>query len=86
MPTCYTEIMPTRTFYSDAKTEAELAYLATDYHEARFSTIVQMAIHDAAEAKRRAALRAEAEALRNDPVDRAAALALQRELDEIRVW
>jgi len=78
--------MPTRTFYADAKTEADIAYLTTDFHEASFSTIVQMALHDAAAAKRRAALRAEADALRNDPVDRAAALELEAELESISVW
>jgi len=78
--------MPTRTFYADAKTEADIAYLATDYHEASFSTIVQMALHDAAETKRRAALRAESEALRNDPEDRAAMREIMEEMDAIRVW
>jgi len=78
--------MPTRTFYADAKTEADIAFLAADYHEASFSTIVQMALHDAAEARRRATLRHEAAAISSDPADRAAALALEAELDAVSVW
>lgn len=67
--------VPTKTFYADDETMKDLEFLKVDYHEASFSTIVQMAIHDAAEAKRRAAYRADAERLRNDKNYQAESLA-----------
>jgi len=78
--------MPTKTFYADAATEADISYLVTDFHQASFSTIVQMAIHEAAETRRRAALRREAEQIRNDPTERAAAQSLAAEMEEYSVW
>src|SRR5699024_3457681 len=76
--------MSALTIRTDAEVEAALESLTRDGTSR--SEAARRAIVDAERARRRAALRAEAEALRNDPGDRAAALALNREIDEIRAW
>ena len=75
--------MPTKTFYADDETIKDIEFLKADIHEASFSTIVQMAIHDAAEAKRRAMYRADAERLRDDPVNQAEVQAWLPESEEM---
>ncbi|MGQ0623467.1 MAG: hypothetical protein ACT4PP_02240 [Sporichthyaceae bacterium] len=72
-------------FRTDRSTEAAISALLSGSALTR-SEVVRAAIHDAADAKRRAALRAEAEALAADPQDRDEALATIDFLDDDRAW
>lgn len=76
--------MASLTIRTDREVEAALAGLTSDGRTR--SQAVRAAILDAERARRRAALRAEAEALRNDPEDVATSRALAAEMDEIRAW
>lgn len=76
--------MPTLTIRIDAEVEQALAAL-TSAGQSR-SEAVRKAILGAERARRRAQLRAEAEELRNDPEDVAAARELTAEMDAVRAW
>jgi len=69
-----------------ADTETDTAHLTIDFPEPIFSAADRLAIREAAEARRRAAMRKEAIALRNDPDDHASALELTAEMAELSVW
>ncbi len=74
--------MSTLTIRTDKDVERALASL-TEGGQSR-SDVVRSAILDAERAHRRARLRAEAEALRDDPEDVAASRALTAEMDAVR--
>lgn len=76
--------MSSLTIRTDRAVEAALDALTSDGRSR--SKAARQAILDAARAQRRAELRAEAEALRNDPDDAEASRALAAEMDEIRAW
>jgi hypothetical protein len=76
--------MSTLTIRTDSEVEHALASLTAEGQSR--SEAARSAILEAARAHRRARLRAEAEELRNDPVDVAASRALAAEMDTIRAW
>lgn len=76
--------MATLTIRTDPEVERALASL-TEEGQSR-SQAVRNAILETERAHRRAQLRAEAEELRNDPRDLAAARALAAEMEAIRAW
>lgn len=73
--------MATLTIRTDPDVERALTTLTRD--GASRSDVARQAILDAERAHRRARLRAEAEALRNDPEDVAASRALAAQMDDI---
>jgi predicted transcriptional regulator len=76
--------MGTLTIRIDAEVTRALASLTSEGQSR--SEVARQAILDAERARRRARLRAEAEELRNDPEDVAAARELVAEMDAIRAW
>lgn len=76
--------MGTLTIRTDAEVEQALASLTSEGRSR--SEVARAAILDAERAHRRARMRAEAEELRNDPDDVAAAHAVAAEMDAIRAW
>lgn len=76
--------MTTLTIRTDAETEQALDVLMREGRTR--SEAARAAILEAERAHRRARLRAEAEELRNDPEDVAAARELAEEMDAIRAW
>lgn len=76
--------MSTYTIRTTADVERALDVL-TDEGETR-SAAIRQAVIDAARARRRSRVRAEAERLRNDPADVAAARQLEAELDDLSAW
>ncbi|MGV8965620.1 MAG: hypothetical protein ACOH2F_05020 [Cellulomonas sp.] len=76
--------MKTLTIRTDSDVERALAALTQDGRSRSEAT--RVAILDAERAQRRAQMRAEAEALRNDPEDVAASRALAAEMDDLRAW
>lgn len=76
--------MGTLTIRTDPEVEQALEAL-TDEGQSR-SEAVRAAILEADRSRRRARLRAEAELLRNDPEDVAAAKELAAQMDAIRAW
>lgn len=80
----YTLSMKTLTIRTDAAVERALDELTREGGSR--SEVVRQAILDAERARRRARLREEAEALRNDPDDVAASRELLAEMDALRAW
>lgn len=77
----------TLTVRVDSETESIIRELRINGETIKtVSDVVRAALHLAAREARRAALRAESQALLNDPADRAEMKALAAELDEIRAW
>lgn len=76
--------MRSLTIRTDEEVEAALTALTSDGRTR--SEAVRSAILDAERSRRRAALRAEAEALRDDPDDVAASRALAAEMGAGRAW
>jgi Arc/MetJ-type ribon-helix-helix transcriptional regulator len=76
--------MSTLTIRTDPEVERALDVLTSEGKSR--SEAVRAAILEAERSHRRARLRAEAEALRDDPEDVAASQALAAEMDEIRAW
>lgn len=76
--------MSTLTIRTDPEVERALSVLTSD--GASRSEAARMAILEAERAHRRARLRAEAEALRDDPEDVAASRELAAEMDTLRAW
>lgn len=69
----------------DERSEQDLALLRNEGHTD--SEAVRLALHEAAEARRRkSALRLEAEAAAADPHDRAEAVRVRAEMDAIAAW
>ncbi|WGW11605.1 hypothetical protein LWF01_16155 [Saxibacter everestensis] len=76
--------MSTLTIRTDSAVERALEELTREGMSR--SEAARAAILEAERAHRRARLRAEAEALRDDPEDSAAARALAAEMDDVRAW
>lgn len=76
--------MPTLTIRTDPEVERALESLTSD--GASRSDAAREAILSAARTRRRAALRAEAERLRDDPADAAASRELAADMDSLRAW
>jgi len=76
--------MHTLTIRTDPEVERALDRLTHDGRSR--SEVARMAILQAERAQRRAQLRAEAEALRDDPEDVAASRELAAEMDVLRAW
>lgn len=76
--------MTTLTIRTDREVERALESLTRDGRSR--SEVARAAILEAERAQRRARLRAEAEALCNDPDDVAASRQLAAEMDAIRAW
>ena len=74
-----------RNFRSDSACEAAIAYLQAQT-DARFSEIVRNSLIDMADAHRRDAMRAEAEAMRDDPAYQAEIAEVTEILDAISAW
>lgn len=77
--------MGTLTIRTDPEVERALDALTEAAGQSR-SEVVRVAILEAERARRRAALRAEAESLRDDDADVAKARALAAEMGEIGAW
>lgn len=78
--------MVVKTFRTDAQSQAALDFLAEQMGGATFAQVVRTALLEAADHRRRAALRAEALEARADDQDREAALQLTEEMGELSVW
>lgn len=76
--------MRTLTIRTDSEVEQALEALTSDGRSR--SEVARAAILEAERTQRRARLRAEAEQLRDDPDDVAAARELAAEMDAIRAW
>ncbi|MGI9003266.1 MAG: hypothetical protein ACR2GH_16685 [Pseudonocardia sp.] len=76
--------MSTLTIRTDAEVERALESLTRDGRSR--SDVVRAAILAAEREQRRSRLRAEAEALRDDPEDVAASRRLAAEMDAVRAW
>ncbi|WP_433464528.1 hypothetical protein [Spirillospora sp. CA-128828] len=76
--------MSTITIRADEQTERALEELTAD--GADRSAAIREAIQEAAERRRAAKLRAEAEALAADPDDRAEAANVLRDMESLRAW
>jgi hypothetical protein len=76
--------MTTITVRTDAEVEAALAALTADGTSR--SQAVRLALLDAARARVRAEIAAEARALATDPDDLAEAKAIQADLEPLRAW
>ncbi|CAM3284565.1 hypothetical protein OCAE111667_01805 [Occultella aeris] len=76
--------MPSITIRTDDQVERALAELTS--RGSNRSDVVRRAILELARTEHAAALRAEAEALRDDPADVAAAKALAHEMSGISAW
>ena len=74
----------TITFRPDKDTERALAVLTAD--GAAVSSVVRAALIDAASERARQKLRAEAESLAEDPVDREEAAMVLRDMETLRAW
>lgn len=82
---CYAERMSqTITFRPDADAERALAVLTAD--GTSVSVVVRSALIDAARVRAHDRLRAEAEALVTDPLDRAEAAQVLRDMETLRAW
>lgn len=76
--------MATITFRTDPEVDAALAALVGEGRDR--SRAIRDAIIEAARSERAARLRAEAEALANDPDDRNEARAVLEDLESLRAW
>jgi predicted transcriptional regulator len=76
--------MSTLTIRTDSEVEEALDLLTSDGKSR--SAAVREAILAASRARRRAALRAESERLRDDPEDKTASRELAGEMESIRAW
>lgn len=74
----------TITFRPDEDAERALAVLTSDGTST--SSAVRSALIDAARARAKQRLRAEAEALADDPADRAEAAQVLRDMETLRAW
>lgn len=77
-------LMGTLTIRTDADVDRALEQLTADGRSK--SEAVRHAILLAERTRRRALMRAEAEALRDDPADAAAARALARDMERLSAW
>lgn len=71
-------------FRTDERSEEALAELMSDGSSA--SEAIRQALVDAVRLRRRERLRAESEALMNDPADRAESRRVLAAMDELRAW
>jgi Arc/MetJ-type ribon-helix-helix transcriptional regulator len=78
--------MGTLTIRTDSAVERALEYLLAERTGQSRSDVVRAAILELERADRRARLRAESAALRDDPEERAAAKAMAAELAAISAW
>jgi len=76
--------MATITFRTDPEVDAALAALVSEGRDR--SRVIRDVIVEAARRERAERLRAEAEALANDAVDRAEARAVLEDLESLRAW
>ena len=77
---------PVKTFRTDTATEEALAYLIAETGNASVSDLVRTCILEMADTHRRAALRAEAQALRDDPDDVAEMRAVMADMEALSAW
>ena len=78
--------MPVKTFRTDAESDEALEYLGAQLGDDSFTAIVRYCLLEASRAHRQAALRAEAEALRNDPEDVAEMRAVMEDMEALGAW
>ena len=71
-------------FRTDERSEAALAELMSDGSSA--SEAIRQALVDAVRLRRRERMRAESEALLNDPADRAESKRVSAAMDALRAW
>jgi predicted phage gp36 major capsid-like protein len=71
-------------FRTDARSEAALAELMSDGSSA--SEAIRQALVDAVRLRRRERMRAESEALLDDPADREESRRVLAAMDELRAW
>jgi Arc/MetJ-type ribon-helix-helix transcriptional regulator len=81
---CYTSGMASITFRSDAASDAALRELTADGSDR--SEVIRRALTDAATRRRAERLRAQAQALANDPDDLAEMHRVQAEMGALRAW
>jgi hypothetical protein len=77
-------VADTITFRPDEDAQRALEVLTAD--GTAVSTVVRTALIDAARVRARQQLRAEAEALAQDPADRAEAAQVLRDMETLRAW
>jgi hypothetical protein len=78
--------MAVKTFRTDPETDAALAFLGGQLADDSFTSIVRYSLLETAEARRRQALMAEAEALRNNPDDVAEMRAVMEDMEALSAW
>ena len=78
--------MAVKTFRTDPETEAALRFLGADLGDGSFTSIVRYSLLETAKARRREALRQEAEALRNNPEDVAEMRAVMEDMEALGAW
>lgn len=78
--------MAVKTFRTDSETDAALRFLGDQLGSDSFTAIVRYSLLETAEARRRQALRQEAEALRNNPEDVAEMQAVMEDMEALGAW
>lgn len=78
--------MTTMSIRPDAETAADVAYIREHMPELRQGDLLKRSIQTLARSLRDAEQRAEADRLRNDPVDLAEVRAIQAEMESLRAW
>ncbi|MCL2786941.1 MAG: hypothetical protein FWD59_00330 [Micrococcales bacterium] len=78
--------MAVKTFRTDAETERALEYLGGELGDNSFTSIVRYSLVETERALRRAALRAEAKALRENPADVQEMRAVMEDMEALSAW
>ena len=78
--------MTVKTIRTDTETDAAVKFLSVELGDDSFSSIVRYSLLETARRLRRTALRAEAEALRNDPDDVAEMRAIREDMEDLDAW
>jgi Arc/MetJ-type ribon-helix-helix transcriptional regulator len=84
MPTCYALSVASISFRSDEGSDAALRELTADGSDR--SAVIRQALTEAAARRRAERLRAQAEALADDPDDLAEMRRVQTEMGALRAW
>jgi len=78
--------MAVKTFRTDPETERALEYLGGQLGDYSFTSIVRYSLVETERVLRRAALRAEAAALRDNPADVSEMRAVMEDMDALSAW
>ena len=78
--------MSVKTLRIDPEIDRAISYLGEELGTDSFSIIARYALLEVADQRRRAALRAESEALRNDPADIAEMREVMADMEALSAW